>query len=243
MAVAGRKSRNLVVLGGGGFSMEKGWSPLDAYTLRLTGERRPRVCFVPTASGDSPLYVRNFLRAFRGRADASYLPLFRRDARDLREFLLSQDVVYVGGGNTANLLAAWRLHGVDAILREAWRKGVVLTGISAGMLCWFEACVTDSFGPLARLDDGLGLLAGSACPHYDGEAQRRPTYQRLVGEGLPGGLAADDYAALHFVGRRLQACVASKPGAKCYRVRLVRGRVEETALPTRLLRDRRASLA
>jgi peptidase E len=217
--------------------METGWSPLDAYTLRLTRKSRPRVCFVPTASGDSVQYVAKFRRAFRGRAEASFLSLFRRDGRDLREFLLSQDVIYVGGGNTANLLAVWRLHGVDAILREAWRRGVVLTGISAGMLCWFESCVTDSFGPLARLDDGMGLLPGSACPHYDGEAERRPTYQRLVGEGMAGGYAADDYAALHFVGRKLHRCVASRPGAGCYRVRRVRGKVEETVLATKLLRE------
>jgi peptidase E len=228
--------RHIVALGGGGFSMESGWSALDGYALRLTRKRRPRVCFVPTASGDSPEYVKKFLRAFRGRAETSFLSLFRRDARDVREFLLSQDVIYVGGGNTANLLAVWRLHGVDVIMREAWRRGVVLTGISAGMLCWFGSCVTDSFGPLARLDDGLGLLAGSACPHYDGEAGRRPTYRRLVREGLPGGYAADDFAALHFVGRRLHACVASRAGAGCYRVRRVRGRVVEEAIATRLLR-------
>lgn len=236
MVRAASKARNIVALGGGGFSMESGWSPLDAYALRLTGKRRPRVCFVPTASGDSAQYVAKFLRAFRGRAEASYLPLFRRDARDLREFLLTQDVIYVGGGNTANLLAVWRLHGVDVLMREAWRRSVVLMGISAGMLCWFESCVTDSFGPLARLDDGLGILRGSACPHYDGEPERRPTYQRLVGEGLAGGFAAEDYAALHFVGTRLHACIASRPGAGCYRVGLVRGKVIETALPTRLLR-------
>ncbi len=236
MARTGPRGRHIVVLGGGGFSMEPGWSSLDAYTLRLTGKRRPRVCFVPTASGDSVEYVAKFLRAFRGRADAGYLSLFRRDARDLREYLLSQDVVYVGGGSTANVLAVWRLHGIDAILREAWRRGVVLTGISAGMLCWFESCVTDSFGPLAGLEDGLGLLPGSACPHYDGEAQRRPTYHRLVSEGLAGGYAADDCAALHFVGRRLHRCVASRAGAGCYRVRKVGGKVVEERLATRLLR-------
>jgi dipeptidase E len=190
---------------------------------------------VPTASGDSAQYVGKFLRAFRGRAEASYLSLFKRDARDLREFVLSQDVIYVGGGNTANLLAVWRVHGVDEIMREAWRRGVVLTGISAGMLCWFECCVTDSFGPLAGLEDGLGILKGSACPHYDGEAERRPTYQRLVSSGLAAGYAADDFAALHFVGRRLHACVASKAGAGCYRVEMRKGMVVERRLATRVL--------
>ena len=121
-------------------------------------------------------------------------------------------------------------------MRDAWRRGIVLMGVSAGMLCWFESCITDSFGPLAGLDDGLGLLRGSACPHYDGEAERRPTYQCLVGAGFAAGYAADDCAALHFVGSRLHACIASKPGARCYRIGLRRGRVTETALPMRVLR-------
>ena len=125
----------------------------------------------------------------------------------------------VGGGNTANMLAVWRVHGFDRILREAWESGIVLTGWSAGMICWFDSGVTDSFGPqLAGMRDGLGFLAGSACPHYDGEALRRPVYERLVREGFPPGIALDDAAGAHFIGTELHAVVASSATAHGYRV-------------------------
>jgi peptidase E len=139
---------------------------------------------------------------------------------ELRELALSHDVVLVCGGNTANMLAVWRVHGFDRILREAWEHGVVLTGWSAGMICWFEAGVTDSFGPqLAGMRDGLGFLPGSACPHYDGEELRRPVYRRLVAEeGFPAGLALDDGAGALFVGTELQEVLAAAPAAGGYLV-------------------------
>jgi dipeptidase E len=128
-------------------------------------------------------------------------------------------VIYIGGGNTANMLAIWRVHGFDRILREAWEAGVVLCGVSAGMICWFEAGVTDSFGPqLEGLRDGLGFLSGSACPHYDGEERRRPVYQQLVGEGFPSGVAADDLVGLHYVGEELKEVVTACEGSGAYRV-------------------------
>jgi dipeptidase E len=138
---------------------------------------------------------------------------------DLRSLVLAHDVVVVGGGNTANMLAVWRTHGFDEILREAWEAGIVLTGWSAGMICWFEAGVTDSFGPeLAGLRDGLAFLPGSACPHYDGEELRRPVYRSLVADGFPPGIACDDAAGVHFVGTELHAVVATAPDARAYRV-------------------------
>ena len=159
-------------------------------------------------------------------------------AGDLRRLVLEQDVVSVGGRNTASLLAVWRAHGLDAILREALDAGAVLCGVSAGMNCWFEASTTDSFGPeLAPLHDGLGFVAGSACPHYDGEAQRRPLYRELVAGGFPAGYAADEGAALHFdaAGALLEA-VGSREGARAYRVeRGPDGAADERTLPTRYL--------
>lgn len=138
---------------------------------------------------------------------------------DLRELTLSHDAVLVCGGNTANMLAVWRVHGFDRILREAWESGVVLFGWSAGMICWFEAGVTDSFGPqLAGLQDGLGFLAGSACPHYDGETNRRPVYRRLAADGFPPGLALDDAAAARFDGGEPVEIVSAAPAAGGYRV-------------------------
>src|ERR671937_688425 len=125
----------------------------------------------------------------------------------------------VCGGNTANMLAVWRVHGFDRVLREAWEAGVVLTGWSAGMICWFEASVTDSFGPqLEGMRDGLGFLAGSACPHYDGEELRRPVYTKLVADGFPPGVAADDGVGIHFVGTELAEVVSVRNGAGAYRV-------------------------
>src|SRR5690348_3834086 len=143
-------------------------------------------------------------------ADITPLSFYPWPPRELREHVLAHDVVFVAGGNTANLLAVWRTHGFDAILREAWEAGVLLCGWSAGMICWFEAGVTDPFGPPPEgMRDGLGLLPGGACPHYDGEELRRPVYERLVREGFPGGLALDDAAGAHFVGTDLREIVAS----------------------------------
>ena len=215
--------RQIITLGGGGFSMEPENRLLDGSSSRSRARApRPRVCFVPTASGDADEYVGLFHRAF---ADARLpgggpAPLPTHDS-DLRAFVLAQDVIYVGGGNTANLLAVWRVHGLDR-LREAWEQGMVLCGVSAGMNCWFEQSVTDSFDParLAALHDGLGLLEGSSCPHYDGEAQRRPVFQRLIGTGeLADGWAADDGAALVFADGSEPEVVSSRPTACAYRVR------------------------
>jgi peptidase E len=227
----------IVALGGGGFSMEPANPLLDDYILALTKKARPKVCFLPTASGDADGYVVRFYEAFARRAEPSHLALFKRTVADLRAFVLEKDAVYVGGGNTANMLAVWRAHELDAVLREAWEKGVVLAGLSAGALCWFEAGVTDSFGPLAPLRGGLGFLRGSMCPHYDGEVVRRPAYQRFVGEGLAEGFAADDGAALHFRGAELEAVVSSRPQARGYRVSWKCGAVTETPLGTRYLGD------
>ena len=227
---------HIVAMGGGGFSMEPENPLLDDFVLGLTDKARPRVCFIATASGDSDAYIANFYRAFHdARADASHLPLFQRDGRDVRQFLLSQDVIYVGGGNTFNLLLLWRAHGVHTTLREAYRRGIVLAGISAGANCWFDACVTDSFGPLAALHDGLGLVRGSCCPHYDGEADRRPAYHRLIQQGLPPGIALEDGAAAHFQNGELREVVCSRPGAAGYRVDLVGDSVQEQRLEGRYL--------
>ena len=232
------RKRNIVAMGGGGFSEEPKNRLLDDYVLALTGKKKPKVCFIPTASGDAQGYIEKFHRAFPARrARASSLTLFRHPGvGDMGKFLLVQDVIYVGGGSTANMLAVWRVHGLDRILRKAWRAGVVLAGVSAGMICWFEQSVTDSFGGrLAPLKDGLGLLKGSACPHYDSPKRRR-AYRRLVaGRVLVAGFAADDGAALHFVGGRLASVVSSRPEARAWRVESVRGKAVQTLLQTRYL--------
>jgi dipeptidase E len=229
--------RHVVAMGGGGFSMED--RVLDRFVLDLTGADRPRVCFLATASGDSERYRLRFFEAFaRERCVASELTLFDRSVKDADDYLLAQDVVYVGGGNTTSMLAVWRGHGVDVALRAAWEAGVVLAGVSAGANCWFEASTTDSF-LLRRADplaDGLGVLAGSFCPHYDSEPERRPRFHEHVASGaLPPGLAADDFAAVHFTGTEIAGAVASRPGAGVYRVRRESDAAVEESLPVRRL--------
>ncbi|MBI3747403.1 MAG: peptidase E [Chloroflexi bacterium] len=228
-------------MGGGGFSQEREDRLLDDLVLGLArevrGRDRPHVCFIGTASGDNHEYLATFYASYARRTEATHLGLFGRTVDDIEALLLDQDLIHVGGGNTANMLAIWRVHGVDRALRAAWDAGVVLAGVSAGANCWFQGSTTDSFGGLAALADGLAFLPGSFSPHYDGEARRRPVYRQLVGSGqLPGGYAADDHTAFVFHGADLAEVVAGRPEARGYRVaRGPAGDPVETELPTRYL--------
>jgi peptidase E len=234
---------HIVAMGGGGFSTEPDNTLLDDFILSLSPRQPARICFVPTASADSTPYLVKFYRAFSGRAvptdltlfDPSFLPRRPAKTSELGTFVAEQDIIYVGGGNTANLLAMWRVHGLDQILRDAWLRGAILCGVSAGMICWFRGGVTDSFGGLEVLADGLGLIDATACPHYDSEGQRRPTFQRLIREGLQSGYAADDGAALHFRGSELCGVITSQQDAAAYRVELVNGQVVENRLEAQFL--------
>jgi dipeptidase E len=208
---------HIVGLGGGGDTPEQ-TDLLYRYVRELTGKERPRMLFVPTATGDQDETVVMFYERFARNSEASTLPTFPYPPADLRELVLTQDAICVSGGNTANMLAIWRVHGIDQLMREAWEQGTVLWGASAGMICWFEQGVTDSFGPQLEGMDCLGFLSGSACPHYDGEERRRPRYRELVDGGLAEGVAADDGVALHYVGTELQEVVSCRPGAAAYRV-------------------------
>jgi dipeptidase E len=243
----GRPSQ-IVAFGGGGFSMEAGNPLLDDYVLSLPGKERPRVCFIPTASGDADHYVVRFYRTFAARCEATHVSLFRRERSagavegDVEAHLLEQDVIYVGGGSLLSLLGAWRAHGLDRVLRAAWRRGVVLCGLSAGSLCWFSEAVTAFHGP-PTVVRGLGLLPFSNCVHYDGEPQRRAEYRRFVGDGVRPGFAVEDGAALHFVGRELRRVVSSRPRARAYRVEPGGGGVVETPLETSYLGEPRLAVA
>ena len=227
----------IIALGGGGFSMEPENPALDQYILQQTGKVRPRVCFFPHATDDAVRYVRNFYEAFT-RLDVrpSALSLFTPSTADLESFLLEQDVIYVGGGNTKSMLALWREWGLDQILQKAYEQGVILAGISAGAICWFEQGLTDSIPGDYTALKCLGLLPGSCSPHYDGEAQRRPTFQRLVRDGkIMPGLALDDGAAAHFVDGKLQRIVTSRPQARAYRLDVVAGQRVERVLDVNYL--------
>jgi peptidase E len=230
-----------IVAMGGGALLADGSGALDDFVLHLTGRDEPRVCFIGTATGDADAVALRFFRTFsQRRCRAIDLPLFDRGNRSPADVLAEQDVVWVGGGNTVNMLAVWRAHGVDVALRDAWERGAVLCGSSAGAICWFESGVTDSFGRavLQPMAGGLGFVAGSFCPHFDSEALRRPTYTRLVGEGtLADGFACDDGAALHFHGRALVGAVSARPGATAYRMERTADGASCTPIETRALAD------
>jgi peptidase E len=202
--------RRIVAMGGG---------PDDTlldYVLGLA--RGLRLLYVPTAGMEQPSRTVEWYERLRGRAEMTPLHFSPWPPPDPRRLALGHDVILVTGGNTANALAIWRVHGFDEILREAWEQGVLLAGWSAGMICWFEHGVTDSFGPHLAPMECLRFLPGSACPHYDGEERRRPAYTKLVADGLPAGVAADDDVALHFAGTELQEVLTTREGATAYRV-------------------------
>lgn len=230
--------RHIVAMGGGGFSQEPDNPALDDFVLDLCGAGTPRICFVGTASGDADGYAAKFFEAFAARGCvATRLSLFQPGKAPAAELLPAQDVIYVGGGSTANMLAVWRVHGIDVLLREAWERGTVLAGLSAGSICWFESGVTDSLHPqdMLPLTNALGFLPGSHCPHYT-DRRRPEAYRRFVATGeLPPGYGVDDGAALHFTGTALTEVVASRPAAQAYWVEAGEAGAVEEALPVRYL--------
>jgi peptidase E len=190
--------------------------------LKLAGQPSPKLCVINTAAGDEPTGILRFYEKAAGTgAKVSHLALFPMpNVADPEDLLMSQDVIFVGGGSVANMLAVWRVHRIDEILPKAWQAGIILAGSSAGGICWFEGGTTDSFGTRLRpFADGLAMLPGSFCPHYDSEAERAPLYRKLVGDGtLPAGLACDDGAAAHYIDDTLTELIADRPGASAYRV-------------------------
>jgi peptidase E len=229
--------QHIIAMGGGGFSMEPDNLILDRYVIAQAGAERPRVCFLAQASGDNADYVVRFYQAFRTLpCKPSHLSLFSPHTADIEDFLMEQDVIYVGGGNTRSLLALWREWSLDRILLSAANSGTVLAGISAGAICWFEHPFSDSIpGKFIGLN-GLGYLTGSCSPHYDGEAGRRPTFQRMIAAGeLPDGVAFDDSAAGHYIDGKLAFVVSSRPDAKGYRVERDGDQAREMELETNYL--------
>jgi dipeptidase E len=220
--------------------MERDNPLLDDYVLSLADRARPRICFLPTASGDADHYVVRFYRRFSAGCEASHVSLFRRDQGtggvedDVASHLLGQDVIYVGGGNMVSMLGTWRAHGLDAVLARAWREGIVLCGPSAGSLCWFGEALSAFHGSSQRVL-GLGLLPYSNCVHYDAEPLRRSEYRRLVGEGMCPGFAAEDGVGLHFRGTGLARAVSSRPGGRAFRVQRSDGDVVELPLQVEYL--------
>lgn len=213
---------HIVTMGGGGFSMSPTGSPtnLDRYLVELTGRSAPMVCFVPTASADDATYVRKFLAGYAALGVRTMVLTLWQDAAASLARLPQADLVLVGGGSTVNLLALWRAHGVDKVLAEMMQRDrtLVLGGLSAGSACWYQGCVTDSFGDVRVLADGLNILPGSFCPHWDGETKRQPVFTDAIASGdLPAGYAAFDGAALHWEDGVLARAVAERDDAKVIR--------------------------
>ncbi|WP_155594043.1 peptidase E [Lysinibacillus cavernae] len=213
--------RQIIAMGGGGFSMEPENLLLDKYILAQVKNDLPKVCFVPTASGDQTNYIERFYQAFKTLpCQPSHLSLFEPEFIDLERYILEQDVIYVGGGNTRNMLVLWKEWGLDNVLKKAYKKGIILAGLSAGSICWFEEGLTDPLNaPLFKLDC-LGFLKGSNCPHYDGENKRKPAYHQFISEGkIKEGYAVDDGVALHFINEKVSSTISSRPKAKAYFVK------------------------
>jgi len=242
------RDRQIVAFGGGGFSMEWGNTLLDDYVLSLADAARPRplgdasrprVCFLPTASGDADHYVVRFYRAFpASRCEASHISLFRRETGvgDPRAHLLAQDLIYVGGGSLVSLLGTWRAHRLDDVLRAAWEAGVVLCGGSAGALCWFSQTLSGFHEGPARRTEALGLLPWSCAVHYYEEPDRRAAYVEAIGQEMPPGYGVGDSAALRFVGTELKEVVSSRPNARAaFVARGEGGLAAERELPVRYL--------
>ncbi len=227
------KKRQIIAIGGAAFA-RPGQEPLfESYILKQTGKKRPKIAFLGTATGDNFHYIANFYATFlRLECRPSHIPLFERTP-DLRKTILGQDAVFVGGGNTKSMLAVWREWGIDTILREAWERGIVLAGVSAGAICWFEEGSTDSWDDDLHVMPCLAFLPGSCCPHYSGEKERRPWYRKMVKSGkIKPGMAIDDGAGAHFIETTLSAIVAKKRGDHGYRLAATG---KESQLPTKIL--------
>jgi peptidase E len=239
MAADGR--RHVIAVGGGMLMAQDDAMPHHvSNALALTGKQAPRLCVINTATGDDPQgIVRFYDRLAPFDVKVRHLALFPMpNVTDPEDLLMSQDVIFVGGGSVANMMAVWRVHGIDDIIRKAWHAGIVLAGSSAGGICWFEGGTTDSFGRKLRpFTEGLGMLAGSFCPHYNSEAERRPLYRALVADGtLPAGLACDDGAAAHYVDDSLAELISDRTASSAYLVTPDgSGGTTEEHLPTRFL--------
>lgn len=229
--------QQIVAMGGGGFSMDPDNPALDRYIIEQTGKDQPCVCFLPQASGEAQDYIVNFYTAFLAlNTIPSHLSLFRPHTADIEGFLMKQDLIYVGGGNTRSMLALWREWGIDTILRAALEKGTVLAGLSAGAICWFEQGITDSIPGTLTAIDCLGFLPGSCSPHYNGELARRPNFQRMIASGeLKPGIALDDFAAGHYVDGHLRRVISARPRAQGYRVERTGDHARETLMETHFI--------
>lgn len=211
--------KQIIAIGGAAFNKNPAEPSIEQYILNLTGKEKPKVCFLPQASAEDTLYVVSFNETFnRLGAQTTWISLFGRVEPTWDDTLLEQDVIFVGGGNTKSMLALWRAWGMDEVLKKAYEKGIILAGVSAGAICWFEQGITDSVWPMGVLDC-MGILKGSCSPHYDSEPERRPVFTQAVnsGQAMPG-IALADYTAAHYVDGELSCVLSWAPGKEAFHV-------------------------
>jgi dipeptidase E len=234
--MSNQPKKQTVTIGGGSFGFTSKVTAIDEYILKLANKKYPKIAFIGTASGDAPNYIQIFYRAFVQKdCLCSHYDIFNSNHVDIESFLLEQDIIYVGGGNTFNMITLWKARGVDQILKKTWDKGIILCGISAGSICWFESGNTDSFGGLDKVE-GLGFLPYSNSPHYNSESGRRDNFQSLIKNGeIVDGYGVDDHVALHFVDTQLYSTICESDNAFAYRTYLHNNNlIEDKIQPTKL---------
>jgi peptidase E len=225
--------RQIIAMGGGGFSDEPENPLLDDYILNQASKTNPKICFIGTASGDAEAYIQNFYKCFEKRdCSPSHLSLFAGHTDKIEEFILDQDILFVGGGNTRNMLVLWKEWGLDLMVKKAYQRGTILSGVSAGAICWFEEGLTDSIPNQITKLNCLGFLRGSNCPHFDGEPERQAVYREKISSGeMKSGIACDDGVALHFVNENLFRIVSSQENKRALRYEMKTTLIEDLLEP------------
>ena len=212
-------SKNIIAIGGGGFGRSLGSLQIEKYIISLVNKKRPKICFIPTASGDNDLYKLNFYRAFsKLNCLTSHIDFFSR-TENLEMKVFDQDIIYVGGGNTKSMLAVWRDWKLDEVLKKAYEKGIVMSGVSAGAICWFNKGITDSFAGKLEIIDCLGMVDEIACPHFDEERERKPFVNELIQKDIVKScICIEGYSALHIRNNNLYSSISFKEGKKSLRI-------------------------
>ncbi len=226
--------RQVIAIGGGGFGRTQESNLIEQYILDQTSKKKPKICFIPTATGDLDPYVVNFYSVFtKLNCEPSHISFFKRTI-DLQAHIQKQDVIFVGGGNTKSMLAVWRNWGLDLILKDAYDRGVVMSGVSAGAICWFEAGLTDSWASDLKMMQCMNFIPGNCAPHYDEEPERRPATKRFLENqsidfmyGIEGG------AALHFIDEIPNSTIRFKKNKNAYKVTLDGKNINEIPYKTK----------
>ena len=224
--------RQVIAIGGGGFGRTQNSNHIEQYILDQAQTNTPNICFIPTATGDTDPYIVNYYSVFsKLECNPTHISFFKRTI-DLKEHILNQDVIFVGGGNTKSMLAVWRDWGLDTILKEAYNQGCVMSGVSAGAICWFEKGLTDSWADQLRMIPCMNFIPGSCAPHYDEEPERRPATKKLLEDGsIEFMYGIEGGSALHFKNEKPELVIRFSKNKKPYKVTLENNSIKELPYP------------